>query len=186
MKRKVTSEERRILLDNPELVMFNPHKGFKVHRASIGQALIIPAIVGVLMFLWGFLCKDFVNSHPIFFSTVFCVSLIAACVFLPVLYLTLENRTYKIAKETHYAKYLKQLMPMDLNLFVVRVQSVVYEKAEGSWILDGKEEMFGYSGFENYFRIEPGMDLAVIYGEDFFAYVKRDSRTESLYTEKGI
>jgi hypothetical protein len=37
MKRKVTPEEREILLNNPELVMFEPYKAMKTHRASNGE-----------------------------------------------------------------------------------------------------------------------------------------------------
>ena len=59
MKRKVTSEERQILLDNPELVMFDPYKGFKVHRTSVWTALILPAVTAVLIFLWGYFFPNF-------------------------------------------------------------------------------------------------------------------------------
>ena len=186
MKRKVTSEERRILLDNPELVMFDPYKGFKVHHISLSKALILPAIVGVFMFLWGFLCPDFINAHPVLFASVSCVSLIVACGFLPVLYMILDDRAYKNAKETHYAQYLDQLMSLELSINVARVQHVIYEKAEGGWIMDGKEEGFGYSGYVNTFKIEPGTDLAVVYGDGFTAFVKRDPRTESLYSDKAL
>ena len=50
MKRKVTPEEREILLDNPELVMFEPYGAVKVHRASLGKALILPFITGAVFF----------------------------------------------------------------------------------------------------------------------------------------
>lgn len=175
-----------MLLNNPELVMFYPYKGFKVHHVSLGKALILPAFVSVSMFLWGLLCPDFINAHPVIFSSVFCVSLIVACSFLPVLYLILDDRAYKKAIETHFAKYLEQLMPLELNLNIAHVQYVIYEKAEGGWIMDGKEEGFGYSGYVNTFRIEPGTDLVVIYGDDFFAYVKRDPGTESLYSGRSV
>ena len=38
MKRKITSEERSILLKNSELVMFDPYNALKTHRCSLGRA----------------------------------------------------------------------------------------------------------------------------------------------------
>ena len=60
---------------------------------------------------------------------------------------------------------------------------MVYEKAEGGWIDDGKKEMFSYSGLVNFFRIVPQTDLAIVFSVEgkFFAYIKRDTRTESFY-----
>ncbi|MBO4910597.1 MAG: hypothetical protein J5476_15095 [Lachnospiraceae bacterium] len=184
MKRKVTSEERMILLDNPELVMFNPYKGFKVHSVSLGKALIPPVIVGVLMFLWGFLCPDYINAHPTLFASVSFTAIIFASGFIPILYIILDDRAYNKARKTHYAKYLKMLMPHELNTDIAHIKYVVYEKAEGGWILDGKEEFFGYCGFVNFFRMEPETDVAVVYGDDFFAYIKKDPGTESFYNER--
>ena len=48
------------------------------------------------------------------------------------------------------------------------------------------EEGFGFSGYENYFRIEPETDLAVVYGDSFSAYIKKDSRTESFYNKEDL
>ena len=54
----------------------------------------------------------------------------------------------------------------------------------GPGILDGEEGMFGYASYVNYFRIEPGMDLAVVRGGDkFCAFVKREAETECFYRE---
>ncbi|MCR4722484.1 MAG: hypothetical protein K5629_01745 [Eubacteriales bacterium] len=44
-------------------------------------------------------------------------------------------------------------LPGDLECKLARIQWVTAEKAEGGWVLDGREEMFGYSSFVNYFRI---------------------------------
>ena len=181
MKRKVTSEQRQILLDNPELVMFDPYKGFKVHRASVWTTLILPVITGVLIFLWGYFFPDFINSHPNIFAAVSTISLIVASAFLPFFYFFLDDHAYKQARKTHYAKYLKILMPKDLDCNVARVTWVEVQKAEGGWIVDGKEEYFGYCSYVNYFKFEPETDVAFVTGEGFFAYIKRDSKTESFY-----
>ena len=162
--------------------MFEPYGAFKVHRASLGKALILPAITGIAFFLWGFLCPDFINGHPTLFAAAGCLALVLASGFLPILYFILDDRTYKKAKETHFAKQLKMLMPQDLTCGVALIQYVTVEKAEGGWILDGREEPFGYCGCVNYFKIEPQTELAVVYGEKFYAFVKRNPKTESFYS----
>ena len=184
MERKITTEERNILLENPELVMFDPYSAFKTHRRSLGRALVLPVLLGVGLLLWGLLCPGFVHDHPRLFAGVGCAALIAAGGSLPVLYLVQDNRIFRKAKEEHYAKQLKLLLPKDLACRIVRVQWITPEKAEGGWIFDGREEMFGYASYVNCFKIEPDSDLAVIRGgEKFWAFVKRDSETESFYRE---
>ena len=100
---------------------------------------------------------------------------------MPVLYLLMDNRTFRKAAEEHYAVQLRLLLPEELECRTAHVQWVTYEKAEGGWILDGREEMFGYASCVNVFRIEPDTDLAVISGGGFTAFVRRDERTECFY-----
>ena len=176
-------EERKILLENPELVMFNPYSAIKTHWCSIGKALILPAITGLVIFLWGYLFQDFVNSHPRLFAGLGCAALIIACGAVPFFYLLWDDRTFKKAKAEHYAVQLKLLLPEDLECRKAHIVWITEQKAEGGWILDGKEEMFGYSGFVNYFRIEPDTDVAVISGHKFFAFIKREEKTESFYQD---
>lgn len=183
MKRKVTAEEREILLEHPELVMFEPYKGMKTHRASLGKSLILPAATVLFFVAWVLLFPDFVNAHPTGFAATLCAMLILSCGFLPILYFILDDREYKKVKATHYKKYLKMLLPQELECNTALVKYVVVEKAEGGWIMDGKEGMFSYSSLVNYFRIEPNTELAVLFdGKGFFAYVKRDPCTESFYS----
>ena len=152
MSRKITSEERNILLENPELVMFNPYSALKTHYCSLGKALILPLFTALTFLLWSFLCPDYINSHPRLFAGAGCAALV------------IEDPECRIA----------------------HVQWIVYEKAEGGWILDGKEEMFGYASYVNCFRIEPDTDLAVISdGEKFWAFISRDVRTERFYQRKS-
>ena len=181
MKRKVTAEERQILLDNPELVMFEPYKGLKVHRASIWTALIMPAIVAVLIFLWAYFFPGFMNAHPNVFAGVSAFALVLACAFLPTFYFFLDDRTFKKAQKEHYAKQLKMLMPSEPECNIATIRWIEIQKAEGGWTVDGKEEYFGYCGFVNYFKFEPQTEVAFVYAEGFLAYIKRDSRTESFY-----
>ena len=181
MKRKVTPEEREILLNNPELVMFEPYAAFKTHRASLFKTLIPPVIVAVITALIILLFPDFVNSHETVFAVTATLLLIAACAFLPFFYFFLDDRAYKKARETHYAKYLKMLLPEDLECNIATINWIEVQKAEGGWIIDGKEEFFGYCGCVNCFKFEPQNDVAIVYGDKFYAYIKRDPRTESFY-----
>ena len=182
MSRKITTEERNTLLENPELVMFNPYRGFKTHRCSLGKALILPLITGILVFLWGILCPEFIEAHPKLFAGVGCAALVIACAALPVLYFILDDRTFKKARSEHYARQLKLLLPEELDCSIAHIQWVIVEKGEGGWIMDGREEMFGFSSYANFFKIEPDTELAVLTDSNgFYAFVKRDAKTESLY-----
>ena len=184
MKRKVTPKEREILLNNPDLVMFEPYKAMKTHRASIGKALILPAVTAVLFFGSAFLFPDFINDHPTLFAATGCIMLIISAGFLPILYYILDDRAYKQARATHYGKYLKMLLPEELECNTAVVKDVVYEKAEGSWIVDGKEEFFGYCSMVNTFRFEPQTEVAIVFdGKGFCAYVKRNPRTGSFFPD---
>ena len=182
MKRKVTPEERDILLNNPELVMFEPCRAFKTHRASLLTAVIPPFTAAALIFMWAYFFPGFINAHPTVFAAVGMVALVLASGFLPITYFILDDRTYKKARENHYAKYLKMLLPKDLECNIAHINWVEVQKAEGGWTVDGKEEYFGYCGFVNYFKFEPETDVAFVSSEKFFAYIKRDSRTESFYS----
>lgn len=182
MKRKVTAEEREILLEHPELVMFEPYKGMKTHRASLGKSLILPGITAVIFFGFGFLFPDFINAHPTFFAVTGCAMLVLSAGFLPLLYFILDDRDYKKARATHYEKYLKMLLPKELECNTALISYMVYEKAEGGWIIDGEESMFGYCGMVNTFRFEPQTEVALVFdGKGFLAIVKRDPRTESFF-----
>ena len=182
MARKLTQEERKILLDNPELVMFNPYRAFKTHRLSLGRALVFPVITGALFLLWGILCPAWINEHPNLFAGIGVAALIIASGAMPVLYLVFDDRTFKKASDEHYAKQLRLLLPEDLEYRIVHIQWVIPEKAEGSWMIDGKEEMFGFASYVNHFAIEPDTDLAIVTdGKKFWAFVKRDPKTESIY-----
>ena len=182
MSYKLTPEERNILLENPDLVMFDPFSAIRTHRCSLGKALVLPVITGLSVFLWAYLCPAFMNAHPGLFAGILCAALILAGGFVPILYFVLDDRAFRTARAEHYAGQLRMLLPEDLDCRIAHVLWVTEEKAEGGWILDGKEEMFGYCSFVNYFRIVPGMDLAVISGGDrFLAFVRPDRKTESLY-----
>ncbi len=101
---------------------------------------------------------------------------------LPVLYLIFDDLAYSRAKAGHFGEQLKKLMPQKLNCSLAHIDWVTVQKAEGGWVIDGRDEMFGYVSYVNCFPILPGTDLAVIRGRNgFTAFVRRDEKTESLY-----
>jgi hypothetical protein len=52
------------------------------------------------------------------------------------------------------------------------------------YLEDGEEKLFGYSGYMNFIPLIPDSKVAVIRDkEGFFAFIKRDDATESLYRE---
>ena len=151
-------------------------------RYDTKSICIDPGITAVIFFGFGFLFPDFINAHPTFFAVTGCILLMLSAGFLPILYFILDDRAYKKARATHYGNYLKMLLPQDLECNTALITGVVYEKAEGSWIIDGEESLFGYCSMVNISRFEPQTEVAIVYdGKGFLAIVKRDPRTESFF-----
>lgn len=181
MAREVTQQERETLLKNPQLVMFDPYSAFR-HGVSLGKALIPPLITVLLLALWAVLYPGFVSSHPKLFAGLGCAALVIASGSLPVLYHIFDDLAYSRAKAGHFGEQLEKLMPQKLNCSLAHIDWVTVQKAEGGWVIDGRDEMFGYVSYVNCFPILPGTDLAVIRGRNgFTAFVKRDEKTESFY-----
>ena len=158
MSRKVTPEERNMLLENPELVMFDPYKAVKSHTVSLGKALIAPAVTGVILLVWALLCPEFMNAHPKLFAGIGCAALVIACGSVPVLYLVLDTRAYRNAKEQHYARQLRQLLPEDLECSIAHVLSVTVQNIPdrhllgqdhpplGCGLVNGTNQHYGFGG----------------------------------------
>ena len=184
MERKVTAEEREILLKNPELVMFNPYDGFKLHKRSAAIAFapfIIVVICEVLiMVLFG---KQF-DGNPLTITAAMVFAFLASAAIIPVLYIKTDDRAYRKAESNHYAEQLKKLLPAELMCKRVLVDYILMSKGEGGYIENGQTVGFGFGSFRNDFEILPQSELAIIYGgEKFFGFVKRDPKTESFYYE---
>ena len=183
MERKVTAQERQILLDNPELVMFEPYRQTSYVWGWL-KLLALPSIVIILFFTLGIVFWDFFESHQILFNCMCAIGtilLIAACTFLPVKWAIDAGSGYRKRLANHFAKELKKRLPRDLMCNIGTIQWVVYEKCEGGWTVDGKEDFISYVSFANCFKFTPQTDVAFVYGKNFFAYIKRDPRTESFY-----
>ena len=182
MARKITSEERRILLENPELVMFDPSPALNTHGHSMGKAVLLPAGAGIVVLLCGLLFPGIVQTHPVLFAGFGCAVLVLAIGVAAVRFLKPDDGVIRTAEKDHYVRQLEILLPKEPELRIAHILQVTYEKAEGVWLMNGTEEPFGYSSYVNVFRIEPDTDLAVITdGTSFWAFVRRDSKTANFY-----
>lgn len=188
MKRKLSKEERQTLLETPELVMFEGWSGFQTHRfsLSLGKLLIAPVVAAVLAVIFYLLFRDFCEAHPVAVPAAGVGLLAAACILPPVVLVVLENMEREKAVRNHFRAQLAKMLPMDLVCEKVLIKSVVIEKAEGTWIREGKEEFFGYVRCVNSFPMVPNEELVIVSGKSkpFYAFIKRDPRTESLYTDE--
>ena len=184
MSRKITSEERRILLENPELVMFDPHPALKTQRISFSKAVLLPTVAGIAFLLCGMLFPGIVHSHPVLFAGFGCAVLVLAVGVAAVRFLKPDDGGIRTAEKNHYVRQLEILLPEEPECRIAHILQVTYEKAEGVWLMNGTEEPFGYSSYVNVSKIEPDSDLAVITdGTAFWAFVRRDSKTESIYDQ---
>lgn len=187
MERAVNGTERQIILDNPELVMFNPYKGWKPHRRSVLYAFIPAVIVFALIIAPVLLFPEFVSSIRKVYIGASMVIFFASIFAIPFIYLMLDDRDYNKNLESHYSRQLKALLPEKLWCNIVTIRNITVEKAEGVWIQDGESVPFGYVSYVNCFMMEPGMEIAVVYDRNGFeAYIKRDVRTESFYCKDDV
>ena len=182
MGRPVTDQERQIMLDNPELVMFNPYRGLKAHRPSILVAFI-PVLASLIIIPIPYLiAPDRVRDHTDLYVGFVCTLFFISIAMIPLVYIKAEDRIYDKDRKSHYIAFLHRLLPQALKCTVVTIDNLTVEKAEGEWIFEEKKEFFGFVPYVNAFRLEPGMEMAVVYdGNGFEAFIKRDPRTETFY-----
>lgn len=185
MERKVTSEERQVFLTHPELVMFHVDTRKKTGFETI--ALITVIILPVFLVPIALIASPFGEAHPIIavaISVVFTVLWVFAAA--PWLFIHIDQGKMQKDQESHYSKLLASRLPEDLICKTVTIEYVVYEKCEGAYIEDGKPQLFGYVGYRNIFKLVPGAEVVIVTDKKgFFAFIKRDEATESLYREEG-
>ncbi len=180
--RKVTAEERQILIDNPELVMFDPYKAMKNHSISLAKAVVVPMAFCMFFFIFAIRYDQFFERHGILMASFLFLGICISSAAVPLAYVYFDNSNYNKEKAVHYAGKLKKLLPVNLVCNKVRISRITYEKAEGEYIEDGKPQMFGYSAFVNIISLKPGDEVVYITDrKNFWAMVKRDVRTESFY-----
>ena len=180
--RKVTEEERKALMEHPELVMFHAGDNKRDFAGGI-KMILIPVMIVVLGPV--LLCfTPFADSHPdltVILSIMWVIVVICAAV--PVIMHYTGWRTDK-DNGAYNINILRKELPEELVCNVVTIRYVVPQQCEGAYIEDDEEKLFGYSGYKNFIALIPDSKVAVIWDkEGFFAFIKRDDATESLYSE---
>ena len=78
---------------------------------------------------------------------------------------------------------MKRTLPEELFCKVVTIKYIIEQQAEGVYIEDGEEKLFGYTGYNNYFPLVPNTDVAIVTdNKSFWAFIKRDDATERIYS----
>ena len=180
--RKVTDKERQIILEHPELVMF--YDGSDKRRFAGGIIIIvIPAIIAALVPV-PFFFTAFAEAHPnlmVILALLWVIAVICISVALIMRYSSVQE---KRDDGDYHVNILRNKLAKELFCNVVTIKYIVPQKCEGTYIEDGKEQTFGYSGYKNYIPLLPDTKVAIVWDDaDFFAFIKRDNATESLYRE---
>lgn len=174
MARPITQEEREILLENPELVMFTPqHAGLK----PVVFLLVIPVTTMVLLaaaiLLWNPLLA-WVESAP----TLSCLAYVAICALMPWPFLFAKRR---YDEAYGYDRELRSLLQREgLTVEVVRIVGVVLQRAEVYAEGDDGPFMFGIAFVRNPFVPEEGTLMAILHAGKVGLAVRPDPRTASF------
>ena len=183
MLKDLTEEQKQTLLDNPELCMFYATEFTKPVPKSL--LMFIPIVLYVIVAAM-LIISGFATNHAVVGTLINLVFLIGAFTAAIAIRVHQQDSFYKGMKESHYIDQLKQYLDEDgYKYYKIKITSVIYEKAEGYAMFFGEEKPFSYSSYSNVFRIEPDTDLVEIYdGKGFWAMVRRDPETESLYQKE--
>ena len=188
MSRELTQQERQLLLDNPQYVMFNPSKGVTVilkHPILLAflPFIIFAVVIPVLVFTF----EDFFIAHDALFSVVLCVGMLFTVILIPVVFCLKDSRTWKKEHSDNYRIPLKRVLPERLTGRVVTITHVDFKNQQDiQYALltceeDGVEKKYNYFGFVNRFELIEGQELLVVSDGEFFAFVQRGTLSEGLY-----
>ena len=188
MSRELTQQERQLLLDNPQLIMFNPAKGVTVFiKHPILLAFLPFAIFAVVIPILVFTFEDFFIAHDALFSVVLCVGMLLTVILIPVVYCAHDSRAWKKEHSDSYRIPLKRVLPERLTGRVVTITHVDFKNQQDiQYALltceeDGVEKKYNYFGFVNRFELIEGQELLVVSDGEFFAFVQRGTLSEGLY-----
>lgn len=182
MQRKLTAEERHILLENPELVMFAP-KGTNYLKLWI--------VVEVFFFIVLIIGLVFRNTVP-FFNTNLFIGITMTGIFAPglvlvlVMFLTSNPKFWgkpnKRQQKTRYLMELKKSLPKEPMINIVTIEGVVPHDGVVYFHVDGKNDSWGLTTYvANPFNLDSGTKIVIVYGNNFHAFIKRAPQTERLY-----
>ncbi len=188
MSRELTQQERQLLLDNPQLVMFNPAKGVTVfikHPILLAflPFIIFAVVIPVLVFTF----EDFFIAHDVECSVVLCVGMLLTVILIPVVYCLRDKRVWEKEHSDYYRIPLKRVLPLTLTGSVVTITHVDFKNQQDiQYALltceeDGVEKKYNYFGFVNRFELIEGQELLVVADGEFFAFVQRGTLSEGLY-----
>jgi len=180
--RKVTEEERKIIMEHPELVMFHAQNDKRDFISGITM-IIIPALIAVFGPVT-FCFTSFAENHPKLIILLSLLWVIAVIIISVPLIIRYDEWQTKKDEGDHNINILRRRLPEEMVCNVVTIKYIVPQKCEGVYIEDGKEQYFGYFGYKNYIPLIPDTKVSIVRNDaDFFAFVKRDEVTESLYRE---
>ncbi len=181
MGRPITQEERQVLMDNTELVMFMPrHRGLE----PVVFLLVIPVTTMVVLagalYLTGTLFTV-VEAAP----TLSCLAYVAISTLMPWVCLRIKtwyDEAYGCDRE------LRALLRKEgLTVEVVRITGYVPERAEVYAEGDDGPFMFGIASTYNTFTPQKGTRVALIHTGERGLAVRPDPKTGSLVRDaQGI
>ena len=178
--RQITETERQILLEHPELVMFRVEQELDIKRIAV---FFIPGIMNVLMSA-ALAFSPLGKSYPGLVTVLSIAFLILFCAVFVWLYMYLAKKRYEKAQKNYNISLLKRTLPEELFCKIVTIKYVVEQQAEGVYIEDGEEKLFGYTEYYNCFRLVPDTDIAIVTDNNcFWAFIKQDAATESFYSK---
>lgn len=174
MARPLTDEERQVLIENPELVMFMPqHQGIE----PVVFLLVIPVTTMVLLagvlYLSGALIP-IVEAAPVLSALAY----VAISVAMPFACLWAKTRyddAYGCDRELRAL-----LRKNDLTVKVVRITGVEPTRAEVYAEGDDGPLMFGTASTRNTFMPQVGEKVALLFGDNVGLAVRPDPKTQSL------
>ena len=182
MQRILTAEERQILLENPELVMFAP-KGTNYLKLWI--------VVEVFFFIVLIIGLVFRNTVSFFITNLF-IGITMTGILAPgpvlvlVMFLTSNPKSLgkpnKRQQKTRYLRELKMSMPKEPMINIVTIEGVVPHDGVVYFHVDGKKDSWVFTTyFANPFNLDSGTKIVIVYGKNFQAFIKRAPQTEKLY-----
>ena len=179
MKRLLTQEERRVLMQNPELVMFKPrHTGLD----PVVFLLVIPvatmALLAGALYATGLLFI-LVEAAPM----LSCLAYVTICVAMP--FACLHAKTWYDEKYGCDRELRRLLRKEDLTVEVVRITGVEPTRAEVYAEAGDGPFVFGIASTRNTFVPEVGTRIALIDAGALGLAVRPDPRTSSLTHPAG-
>ena len=175
MRRPITEQERQVLLDNPELVMFMPrHQGLEPVVFLLVIPVISMVVLAAALYLSGALFT-LVEAAPV----ASCLAYVAICGVIAPLGCHYAKTWYDEAYgcDRELRGYLEQ---KGLTVEAVRITGFEPQRAE---VYAEREEgpfMFGVAGTRNTFAPEVGSRIALLYTDEIGLAVRPDQRTQSL------